>query len=798
MMEWLAGIWHSIYGWTIGPDSNEVFEFIDRARSALELVGGAVVAAYLWFRLRPKRAAEKSETERKKAGRGEGLAYEAIEPERDTVFAKLPGVAGDSTKHVTRPEVAEAVGEKPEGLLVWGPGGCGKTREAAEYALSRAAEMPRSKWCFVIGGEAKLESPQGAPGEKLEGAVVIFDDLQKHWERHQSEVEKGVAVGLHPGEIICEIVDYFCREAEDGCVATATVRSEDGETWKAMCGDPCWKKALERFGPHVWLGPVDETDVEREYLRNACEARGVTWSDEAVFEALVAANDGSFLTADEYLDELSGDGDHELTMEEAEGLAEACRVGWRKRVLEKLPAMQQEAVELCSILSACGLPMERELVLALDCERKCAGLLGKGLYGLRRRPAFGRALNALAKGTFPESDGVFRPHGSRLNDEGREELRREAAEVGGALIGMVRAHRGNAARQEELSVWLDRIGRELVVRGDVAAATRAYETALEIDAGLVGDDPSWQRSLSVSHNRIGDVRRAQGDLPGALTAYEASLEIRERLAAQDPGNAGLQRDLSVSHEKIGDVRWAQGDLPGALTAYEARHKIAERLAAQDPGNAEWQRDLSVSHERIGTVRRAQGDLPGALEAYKALLEIVERLAAQDPGNAEWQRDLAVSHEKIGDVRAAQGDLPGALEAYEASLEIAERLAAQDPGNAEWQRDLSVSHNKIGDVRRAQGDLPGALTAYEAALEMRERLAAQDPGNAQWQRDLSVSQYKLAQVANEAGDEEREKGHLLKCREILQGMKEKGMHLDAQDVAVLEGMEGMEEGGGEEE
>ena len=85
---------------------------------------------------------------------------------------------------------------------------------------------------------------------------------------------------------------------------------------------------------------------------------------------------------------------------------------------------------------------------------------------------------------------------------------------------------------------------------------------------------------------------------------------------------------------------------------------------------------------------------------------------------------------------------------------------------------------------------GALAAYEATHEILERLASSDPGNAEWQRDLAVSHYKLAQVANEAGRQEEAVGHVLRCREVLRGMRERGMHLDPTAATVLEQLERM--------
>ena len=90
--------------------------------------------------------------------------------------------------------------------------------------------------------------------------------------------------------------------------------------------------------------------------------------------------------------------------------------------------------------------------------------------------------------------------------------------------------------------------------------------------------------------------------------------------------------------------------------------------------------------------------------------------------------------------------------------------------------------------RSQGNLSEASAAYGAALEVRERLSSQDPGNAGWQRDLAVSYYKLADFHQNAGDPAQAREHLVQCRDVLRGMRSRGMHLDPAAASLLERLE----------
>ncbi len=194
-------------------------------------------------------------------------------------------------------------------------------------------------------------------------------------------------------------------------------------------------RLLERLRPHIELDLVDGEEVERDYLRAACAAHEFEVTEQ-VLDVLAAANDGSFLAAQEHLSGLARErpGPRDLTEEEAQGLEQACRQSWRQRVLSELPGEQQIAVELASILSACAVPLRREFLHALNRERACGTSWQRITYRHAQGHKLDRALDGLATGPFPEEAGEFRPHGSRLEDENRTALIEETAQVGRALF----------------------------------------------------------------------------------------------------------------------------------------------------------------------------------------------------------------------------------------------------------------------------------------------------------------------------------------------------------------------------
>ena len=210
--------------------------------------------------------------------------------------------------------------------------------------------------------------------------------------------------------------------------------------------------------------------------------------------------------------------------------------------------------------------------------------------------------------------------------------------------------------------------------------------------------------------------------------------------------------------EAGDTRPAE-----ALLSNQERDQAAQigALGAND----------DQQRRQAAALARAQGALAVGHDG-RAALAAFQRAAEYEPDDA-W------THFFVGDLHVLLGDLNAAMQSFRKGFEIAEALAGRDPANTEWQRDLSVSQNKIGDVLKAQGDGPGALAAYRRGLEIAEALAGRDPANAQWQVDLAVSCSKLGTLEH-VQDEDGRRHYLVRGRDILTRLKEKGRLPPSQD------------------
>ena len=157
--------------------------------------------------------------------------------------------------------------------------------------------------------------------------------------------------------------------------------------------------------------------------------------------------------------------------------------------------------------------------------------------------------------------------------------------------------------------------RDLAI-ADYRAAMTLFEEALTLTGEV-------QPGHLLSARKLGEAFEIRGNLAAATGAYQTLHALADRGLARDPGNTEWQRNLSVSHGRLGDVAVTDGDLTAARRAYQASLNIAEALAARDPGNTQWQWDLMISYYKVSTVSESP------LAALQMALSIGKALAADD-------------------------------------------------------------------------------------------------------------------------------------------------------------------------
>jgi hypothetical protein len=85
-----------------------------------------------------------------------------------------------------------------------------------------------------------------------------------------------------------------------------------------------------------------------------------------------------------------------------------------------------------------------------------------------------------------------------------------------------------------------------VALGNLAAARKAYQEALDLGRALVAADPTnarWQRDLAMRYGRMAIVETMQGARDHALRSFHEGKNIVAHLMQRSPDSANLPTDL---------------------------------------------------------------------------------------------------------------------------------------------------------------------------------------------------------------------------------------------------------------
>lgn len=284
------------------------------------------------------------------------------------------------------------------------------------------------------------------------------------------------------------------------------------------------------------------------------------------------------------------------------------------------------------------------------------------------------------------------------------------------LAGALKAIDGLEKKLPDKALAYNLRGRVLLVKRDIPAATKAFETALAKEpnyfpavASLAAIDLDAGRP-DAAKKRFEDILQAN---PKSHQAHMALAELQQRtggapeeiiklLRAAVKANAGEQAPhLALVRELL------NRDPAAALTA-------AREAAAALPGNAEVQ-------DALGRAQLAANDPGQAVATYKAL-------SVAQPTNPAWQMRLGEALLSNKDVEGSKAALRRALEIrpdFTAAQRALVGVAVAEKKHADGlaiARDMQKKNPKDplgfsleGDVHASQRNWDGAIAAYRSAF-----------------------------------------------------------------------------------
>jgi tetratricopeptide (TPR) repeat protein len=170
--------------------------------------------------------------------------------------------------------------------------------------------------------------------------------------------------------------------------------------------------------------------------------------------------------------------------------------------------------------------------------------------------------------------------------------------------------------QRQIARFIHNLAIIYQFRGELGEARRLYYESLEIKKKL-GD----QTGIAATLHELGRLAQAQGELEDARRLYDESLEIKKKL--------GNQRGIAITLHALATLMHSQGDLTEARRLYNESLEITEKLS--DKGN------IALIFSNMGLLAEKEGNREEAVRLMREALGILEKL--KSPYAEKAQRHL---------------------------------------------------------------------------------------------------------------------------------------------------------------
>lgn len=282
--------------------------------------------------------------------------------------------------------------------------------------------------------------------------------------------------------------------------------------------------------------------------------------------------------------------------------------------------------------------------------------------------------------------------------------------------------------RKEISQSLILIGRASSLKGDYAAAMKAFAEQLQL-AQKTGDPAQ----IAQAHMDIGVCFVQQEQYPQALDHFDLNLEINRAL--------GDQQTIGYSLTNRGNALWQLGRYPEASKAFAAAEAIASRPDGQFKGLVGW---LSLTRARMAI---SEGNFPAAKAAAESL--------ANTAGGQDNSR-IAEAKSAAGLAQVLSGQKVTGIRECAEAFKISQRLNNQEL--------LCATQFALAEAALETGDGRGALQAALQVQQLCNHLGKQD---SEWRTLLFA-----ARATRLIGDRTRSKEYAARASGLLSALEQK--------------------------
>lgn len=231
-----------------------------------------------------------------------------------------------------------------------------------------------------------------------------------------------------------------------------------------------------------------------------------------------------------------------------------------------------------------------------------------------------------------------------------------------------------------------------------------------------------------------------GKLPHFLTPCVIEIEINQLKNAQDePTVARLLNNLSNRYGEIGQREQA-------LKVSQQAVKLCRKLAGQN--QTAFDEVLAGSLNNLSSCLSDLDHHEKALEVNQQAVGLFRKLAEQN--SVAFEPDLAISLNNLSGCLSQVGQREKALEAIQEAVTIRRRLAEQNP--AAFEPDLAMSLNNLSIHFLGLGQHKKALEAAQETVSLRRKQAEQNP--AAFEPNLAMSLGTMTQILNASSEHEK--------------------------------------------
>jgi non-specific serine/threonine protein kinase/serine/threonine-protein kinase len=313
-----------------------------------------------------------------------------------------------------------------------------------------------------------------------------------------------------------------------------------------------------------------------------------------------------------------------------------------------------------------------------------------------------------------------------------------ASAMATAAVALLEKHAGHAAGSK---VFEDALANAYLQLGDVAGnndfanlgdpkrALELYEKSAQVRKSLISKNPKdcqQRMELGVIYGRIANIKGALYDLNGTADAFRTAMEIDEGLVRDEPLNAVYRREVAVYSRSLSLSLIRLKDLDGAQVAGDRSAALFAQLAKEDPNNVPAREAVADSMVSQGYLLSMKKRFPEALARYREGVAIYEELVASRRGNPLLP--LRVVHQLIGQTAILTRDAPLLLRSAQKQLEINEGILRSDPNNVNPQRSQGIAWYHMG---KAHELLAGNAAGDPRTAELRQAKRWYERSAAMW-------------------------------------------------------------------